>query len=97
MVDYIATVKQDEEKKIEEKRIEDEIKQLQLDFPDVLRDTLPDHPLKGPEMVIELRTDVKIKPRKATTCKEIPKHWEAEAERVIQELIDNNIIKQAPY
>ena len=96
MVDYIATVKQDEEKKIEEKRIEDEIKQLQLDFPDVLRDTLPDHPLKGPEMVIELRTDVKIKPRKATTCKEIPKHWEAEADKVIQELIDDNIIERVP-
>ena len=65
-------------------------------FPDVLRDTLPDHDLSGTPMRIELRDDVPIKPRKATTCKLTPTHLQADADKLLQDLLADDIIERVP-
>ena len=47
-------------------------------------------------MVIELRDDKDIKPRKATTCKQIPTHWQEDADMMITKLVNDDIIERVP-
>ena len=65
-------------------------------YPDVLSDTLPDHPLHGQPMDIVLREDTKIVPRCATTTKPVPTHMAEDADKYIQDLIRDNIVEQVP-
>ena len=72
------------------------IKQLQEDlikeFPDVFQDVLPDDPMQGPPMTIELQEDPNMRPRCATTCKPIPLHMEEAAEKCLQGPINDGVV-----
>ena len=69
---------------------------LLTEFPDVLLDHLPTDPLKGPSMTIELRDDVPIKPRRATTCKKTPTHLEDAAQKLVDKLLSDGVIEPVP-
>ncbi len=71
---------------------DDSLERLQEDFPDVLRNTLGTHCLRGSPMKIHLRDDVEIRPKKVTTARQFPLHWQAEADREIQRLLDGGIL-----
>ena len=62
-------------------------------YPDVLREELPEHALSGTPMRIELRDDMQIKPRQATTCKLTPTHLQEDAKKLLQSLLDDDIIE----
>lgn len=64
--------------------IDNELTQLNKDFADVLSDTLTVKPMKGPAMHINLKRNVPVKPHKTLTARQIPLHWQAEAEKVVQ-------------
>ena len=68
---------------------------LMTEFNDVFSDTLPENPMKGPDMKIEL-TDGPIRPRCATTCKEVPKHWEEDAKKLVDKLVSDGVIEAVP-
>lgn len=78
------------------KRVEEEIKTLFSEFADVLSDELPEKPMHGPAMTIELRDDMKINPRKATTCKETPLHMVDDAQKLVDKLVRDKVIEPVP-
>ena len=47
-------------------------------------------------MVIELRDDKDIKPRKATTCKQIPTHWQEDTHKMVNKFVNNDIVERVP-
>ena len=63
-------------------------------FPDVLSDTLPDRPMFGKEMTIEIDSSKNVTPRKVTTTKPIPVHWQDEATKLVQNLVSSGIIEE---
>ena len=52
-------------------------------FEDMIRDTLPDVPMKGDPMCIELKEGVI--PYKVLTTRRMPKHWEKAADAIVDE------------
>ena len=69
---------------------------LIAEFDDVILDYMPKEPMKGPPMTIELRDDVPIKPRCATTCKPTPVHLQEDADALIAKLLAEDIIEPVP-
>jgi hypothetical protein len=68
---------------------------LKKSFPDVLNDDLiPGEMMKGPPMKIHLRKDIKITPNMQSVTRKIPIHLQEPANKVIDELIKNGILKQ---
>jgi len=64
------------------------------EFNDVLSDKLPNHPMNGQDMLIEIDSEANIKPKKVTTARPIPVHWQKEAKDMIAGLIKDGIIKE---
>jgi len=62
------------------------------DFNDVFGDTAHLKPMAGSEMHIHLQDERNIKPRKILTARQIPLHWQDEAEEVIKAALSNGII-----
>ena len=60
------------------------------EFPDVIRDTLPDKAMDSPLMKISLTDDAR--PYKILTARPIPRHYQTEADKLIHGLIDDGII-----
>ena len=77
-------------------RAADCTRELIQDFPTVLREEFDSGPLKGRPMDIELRTDIKVVPRCATTTKPVPTHMEADAKVLIDELLKTGVIEPVP-
>ena len=76
------------------KSLEASVADLKEEFKDILCDGLsPEKMMKGPPMKIHLRTDIEIKPKKYLTSRRIPVHWESEATRVVQDLLEKGILK----
>lgn len=68
---------------------------LKKSFPDVLNDDLtPGEMMSGPPMKIHLRKDVKITPNMQSVTRKIPIHLQESANKVVDELIRNGILKQ---
>ena len=65
---------------------------LFAEFEDVISDTISDKPMNCSPMVIRLRTDIEVVPRKVTTASRIPLHQEEEAENMVEDLMDKNIL-----
>ena len=63
-------------------------------FGEVLTDELPPTPMRGTTMRIELDNTKEIKPRKVTTTKKIPVHWQAEAQKLVDSLLADGIIEE---
>ncbi len=84
-------IKAEEEK--EEKKAFAKVKNMLLkQFEDVLRNNLPREPMKGEEMVIQLKDDVPIKPLKICRSRQVARHIEPGAKALTDELIDTGII-----
>ena len=81
---------------ISEQDMDERLNTLYEEFADVLNDELPDRPMHGPDMHIELRDDVPIKPRHATTTKPIPLHFQEAADALLDSLLHDKIIEPVP-
>ena len=66
------------------------------EYADVLCDTLPEKPMKGPLMDIKLRTDLPVKPRFATTTKPLPTHYEEQAKTLVDKLVKDGVVEEVP-
>ena len=66
------------------------------DYPDILSDTINDKPMKGEPMIINLRKDVKVNPKKWYTPVKIPLHFKEPADALLDQLIEKGIIRQLP-
>lgn len=70
----------------------DSIEAILNDFQDVISDTLPETPMKGPPMKIELKPNAI--PIKLTRARPIPLHWQKEAMELINDLVAQGVIRQ---
>ena len=71
-------------------------RELRAEFSDVLVDKMPSTPMKGPPMIIELRDDIPIKPRKVTTTKQTPAHLQDAASKAVEDFLKDGIIERVP-
>ena len=69
---------------------------LNKTYKDVLRDTLPEGSMYGPDMFIKMRNDISIKLRHGTTTKPLPVHYQKEADKLIDKLLNDGIIEPIP-
>lgn len=67
------------------------------EFSDVLSNSLSDKVIKGPPVKIHLEEGVDIKPLKVFTARQVPLHWQEEADRVVQEHLDAGIIERVTW
>ena len=72
----------------------DIIKEITADFKDILTDSLPDTPIIGPHMTIELIDDAPIIPKKIYNARPVPLHWQKDAKAMIDQLIKDDIIEE---
>ena len=72
----------------------DSFELLKREFPDEFSSTLPDTPIKGPPMKINLTGNVV--PFKAQTTKATPHHWKEEADRVLNDFLAKGVIEPVP-
>ena len=72
----------------------DQLETVKQKFSDILTDVLPEDAMKGPQMKINLRPNAK--PRRVTTTKAIPLHWQAEADKTLKKLLADGIIEPVP-
>ena len=72
------------------------LEELKDKYQDILSDSLSKTPMKGAPMKIHLKKNVKMYPRKITTAANIPIHHQAEADRVVNQLIDSGVCERAP-
>jgi hypothetical protein len=71
------------------------IADIKKEYADVLDDHLgPEQHMSGPPMTIKLRTDVEVKPCRMLTARKIPIHYQAEAEKTINSLLEKGVIKR---
>lgn len=73
-----------------ESSLEEITSSLTEKYQDVFADTVK--PMKGPPMHIYLDDSKEFKPRRVLTARQIPLHYNEEANRLIKELIDNEIL-----
>ena len=66
------------------------------DYPDILSDTINDKPMKGEPMIINLRKNVKVNPKKWYTPVKIPLHFKEPTDTLLHQLIEKGIIRQLP-
>ena len=64
------------------------------EFNDVLSEKGPVTPFAGAEMIIELDPEMNPTPKKVTTARPIPFHWQAEAEKMIQTFLADGVIEE---
>ena len=79
---------------------EEELKNIKAkwfkEHPNCLSDVINDKPMKGEPMVINLRKDVKVNPKKWFTPIKIPLHFKQPANELLDQLIEKGIIRQLP-
>jgi len=63
------------------------------EFEDVMRDTLSNEPMSGEPMVIRLKDNVDIVPRKCLTARQVPLHWTEEANKIIEKAVSDGVIE----
>ena len=68
------------------------IETLVNEFPDVIKDTMNEKPMKGPPMELEFDSTMTVRPKRFSYVKHTPLHLKSAANDVIQELLDKNII-----
>lgn len=66
--------------------------ELFTQYPDILSDDISTKSLNGQPMTIHLKPEADIKPRKTLTARQVPLHWSAEGDKVVQQLLKNNVI-----
>ena len=70
------------------------VNELKEEFRDIVTDSLPHLPMKGRPMVIELDESKGIHPKKITTSKKLPLHWEKDENEVVDQLLRDGIIER---
>ena len=85
----VATVSQAVNNNLENRKA-----QLFAEFSNVLSDQLPDRPMHGPDMKIELRDDKPISPKCSTTCRQLPEHYGQVADAQVENLLNDGIIEE---
>ena len=68
--------------KVEHGDTDEALTKLKQQYKDILTDHLPEDPMKGPQMKIHLKPNAK--PRRVTTTKAIPHHWEEQADATLK-------------
>ena len=71
---------------------EDSIEKIKEDFKDVLSDKLNSKPMAGPPMRIHLKEGAI--PFRISTARQVPLRFQAEADKVIQDLLDKHVIER---
>ena len=66
------------------------------EYSDVLRDELRGETIRGSEMTITLKDDKNVRPLCISTAKATPIHYKAEAEKVVKNLLAEDIIERVP-
>ncbi|KAG1673335.1 Transposon Ty3-G Gag-Pol polyprotein [Nymphon striatum] len=75
--------------------INDVITNLRNEYSDILNNSLePNTFMKGPPMVIHLRTDISIKPKHHLTARKVPLHFQKGADDCIKKLLRLQIIER---
>ena len=69
---------------------------LLKEFKDTLSDELPEIPMAGPEMTIDFKDNVNIKPKLITTTKETPIHFAKAADELTEKLLKDGVIERVP-
>ena len=80
--------------KIAQIKTEDSLESLYTEYETILTDELPPQPMHGEPMRIELDQTKRINPKKVENCRKIPVHWEGEADRLIAQLISDDVIEE---
>ena len=68
---------------------------LCTEFKDVIRDSLPAKPMKGPPMHIQLKENAI--PYKITTARKTPRHWQQAADTIVNELLRKNVLARVDH
>ena len=66
-------------------------KELCKEYNDMIRDTLPSSPMHGDPMRIELKEGAI--PYKVLTAQKMPKHWEKQANQIVDQLLEKKVIE----
>ena len=66
---------------------------LMLDFSDVFSDKLEGRSLNGTPMHIDLRDDVPLVPKRVYTARQVPLHYQADAQQLVDQLLEGGIIE----
>ena len=66
-------------------------------FSDTFSDTVGATPMKGEPMRIHLRDDMTVKPRKTLTARQVPVHWREEAQALVNDLLNREIIEPVTH
>ena len=74
--------------------VDGDVKALFSEFDDVLCDELSSKTLKGPDMIIKLRSDTKITPRRCLTARQVPVHYKDAADELINQLLEQGVISR---
>ena len=78
---------------LSEKAREEILQKWYQKFP-CLSDVLPDEPMKGEPMIINLRKDISTKPRRWFTPVSVPLHFKEAGEKLIKDLEAKNVIRR---
>ncbi len=88
----VAAAASETDREAEDRKLKAEMDKLCQEFGDVLNDKLSKEPMAGPPMVIHLRDDVEIRPRRVLTARVIPVHFQEEADKLVQQLLEDGVI-----
>ena len=64
------------------------------EFADIISDTLPEKPMNGKEMTIDIDESKNIVPKKVTTARPVPLFWKKKATDLINSLVADGVIEQ---
>ena len=72
----------------------DSLEKIKKDFQDVLSNTLDGKYIKGEPMKLEFKKDVTVVPKKITTARAVPIHWQPKSKRIVGKLVDTEAIEK---
>ena len=90
----VAKILPDNNYQTAQTKVEDTLESLYREYEDILTDELPPNPMHGEPMHIELDESKRIIPKKVENCRRVPVHWENEADRLIAQLVADDVIEE---
>ena len=73
---------------------EDSLDKILEDFSDVLSNNLPDRPMAGDPITIDLDHTMDITPKKVYGMKQTPTYWQKEAQDLVNMFIEDGVIEE---
>ena len=72
----------------------DSLDEIKKDFQDVLSNSLDGKYIKGEPMKLEFKKGVTVIPKKITTARAVPVHWQPKAKRIVSKLMETDAIEK---